>query len=81
MERLLIPSSVVELDSRAFNCCIGLKEVYICGRLEVIREAAFNACDKITDVYYVGSEAEYNAIRGYKEELQAAVKHYNYQPE
>ena len=81
LERLIIPNSVVELDSRAFNCCHGLKEVYIGSGLEVIREAAFNSCDEITDVYYVGSEAEYNAIRGYKEELNAAVKHYNYQPE
>lgn len=46
----------------AFQNCVNLTEVTLYNKVERICSNAFNGCDNITDVYYYGTEEEWNEI-------------------
>ena len=58
---VVIGKGVTVIDDYAFNACSNLKTVTIYNAVETIGEYSFN-CPKLTDVYYFGTEAEWNAI-------------------
>ena len=58
---VVIGKGVTVIDDYAFNACSNLKTVTIYNAVETIGEKSFN-CPKLTDVYYLGTEAEWNAI-------------------
>ena len=57
-----IPDSVVIIGNGAFYECDGLISVVIPESVTSIGKEAFYDCDNLTDVYYAGSEEEWNAI-------------------
>lgn len=60
-ESVIIPESVTEIGLSAFYCCANLKTVTLGTNITEIPDEAFNAC-VITDVYYTGTEEQWNAI-------------------
>lgn len=60
-ESVVIPESVTEIGLSAFFCCANLKTVTLGTNITEIPDEAFNACG-ITDVYYTGTEEQWNAI-------------------
>ena len=61
LEKLTLPDNVNRVIDRAFYKCKSLKTVYIPVSLTEISVSAFDAC-QIEDVYYAGSEEQWNAI-------------------
>ncbi len=57
-----IPSSVTSLGSSAFSDCTGLTSVTIPTSVTTIGGYAFSNCSKLADVYYGGTETQWNAI-------------------
>ncbi len=57
-----IPSGVTTIGWDAFYGCESLTSVTIPDSVTVIGEWAFYGCDYLTDVYYSGSEEEWNVI-------------------
>lgn len=57
-----IPSAVTSIDMYAFYDCSGMNYVTIPAAVTTICEGAFDGCDALTDVYFAGSEAEWNAV-------------------
>ena len=57
-----IPASVTSIDGSTFSSCTSLTSVTI--PVSVIRfgNFAFSSCTKLTDVYYNGTETQWNAI-------------------
>ncbi len=80
---VVIPDSVTKIGDNAFAYCFMLSEVTIGNGVTHIGENAFYYCDSLTDVYYTGSEEEWENIsigsRNYS--LTDATIHYNYIPE
>lgn len=62
LKRISFPDSVTKIESWAFNDCENLTEVIIGKGVEEIDVYAFYDCVSLTDVYYVGSEEEWNNI-------------------
>lgn len=62
LKRISFPDSVTKIESWAFNDCENLTEVIIGKGIEEIDVYAFYDCVSLTDVYYVGSEEEWNNI-------------------
>ncbi|MBR5203503.1 MAG: leucine-rich repeat domain-containing protein, partial [Clostridia bacterium] len=59
---VVIGKGVTMIGEFAFEDCSNLKTVTIYNAVEEICRYAFNGCSKLTDVYYFGTEAEWNAI-------------------
>ncbi len=86
---VVIGKGVTEIDDYAFGYCSNLKTVTIYNAVERIGCDSFSNCSKLTDVYYFGTDAEWNAIEkgsiAYgiilrKTGLEKTTIHYNYAP-
>lgn len=80
LECVTISDSVETIGLWAFDDCTSLKKVVIGKGVKKIAASAFVDCANITDVYYTGSEVEWNAISigQYNENLTGATIHYNH---
>ena len=58
---LRLPESVTKIDKSAFYKCKRLETAYM-PAVESIGSNAFNHCDSLKDVYYGGTEAQWNAV-------------------
>lgn len=76
-----IPDSVDSIGKNAFYCS-GLETVYLGVGINSIAQGAFYNCTNLTDVYFGGSEDEWNSISiaDKNESLKNATIHYNYKP-
>ena len=80
LKKVMIPSGVTSLDSFVFEACLNLETVIIDTTLTTINDYAFNSCLALKDVYYKGSERDWNngvSIGRYNEYLKSATMHYN----
>ena len=57
-----IPDGVVSVSSHAFGGALALKEVAIPESVTEIKKNAFWSCNKLTDVYYAGTQAQWDEI-------------------
>lgn len=81
LTNIVIPENVTVLSEYLFYGCSSLASVTIPASVTSIEQSAFDATS-LTDVYYTGSETQWNAITvgQYNAPLENAVVHYNYQP-
>lgn len=59
---IIIPKSVTSIEECAFAECSGLTSVTIPTSVTTIGDCAFFGCNNITDVYYTGSEEQWQKI-------------------
>ena len=74
---------ITQLSRYAFSNCTNLKTVTFSKDIKSIDESAFYNCSKLTDIYYEGSEEDWNNIFIDKNNniLSSITIHYNYVPE
>ena len=83
LESVVISDSVTTIEEMAFVGCTNLTSVVIPKSVTIIGIGAFALCDNLTDIYFTGTEAEWNALTG-KGSLAGtsnATIHFNYVPE
>ena len=74
----------VEKIGKTFRGCTNLSSITIPSSVTCIISGAFDACDNLKDVYYTGTEEQWNAISieydeyEFNETLLNATIHYNY---
>lgn len=61
MTSVVIPEGVEELEECAFADCLKLETVYWPRSLKTI-DVSFAGCDALSDIYYAGSEEEWDAL-------------------
>ncbi|MGN1320712.1 MAG: leucine-rich repeat protein, partial [Acutalibacteraceae bacterium] len=76
---ITIPDSVTSIDWFAFEGCSSLTSVTIPDSVKRIEWYAFGDCSSLTDVYYGGTEDQWNSIviGSSNEDLLNATIHYN----
>ena len=76
---ITIPDSVTLIGHEAFRDCESLTSVTISSSVTSIAYRAFYGCESLADVYYAGSETEWNsiAIDSGNSSLTSAKIHYN----
>ena len=76
----IIPNSVTTIGNGAFFNCDSLTSITIGNNVTSNGVTAFYDCASLTDVYYTGTEDEWNdiTIGDYNSYLQSATIHYNY---
>ncbi len=74
-----IPGSVTSIGRLAFSRCTGLIGLEIPVSMNTIGDVAFDNCNNLTEVYYTGSEAQWEQIEKgrYNDCLINAKIHYN----
>ncbi len=80
LKSIVIPSSAKSIGWYAFQHCHSLKSVKIPVAVKSIGDQAFDACYALTDIYYGGTEKQWNAIDLNQEtrfDFQGKTFHYN----
>ena len=62
LKNIEIPNSVTYIGWYSFENCTGLMSVTIPADIETIQTGAFDGCDNLTDVYYMGTAADWAKI-------------------
>lgn len=61
-KNIIIPSGVEEIGYQTFLYCTSLESITIPDSVKIINASAFSNCLSLTDVYYSGTEAQWNKI-------------------
>ena len=79
---ITIPDSVKSIGDYAFYGCSNLTSVTMGNSVTSIGEYAFEDCSNLTDVYYTGTQEQWNnlVIAAGNDCLTSATIHYNYVP-
>ena len=77
---VIIPKNVEKIGLRSFYVCEKIEKIVLHNKLTTIDLSAFAACDALSEVYYTGSQTEWNniTIKSENDPLINAVKYYNY---
>ena len=80
LSSVTIGNGVTSIGGGAFNNCYSLNSIVIPDSVTTIDSSAFWNCNSLSDVYYIGSEEQWNAIYigPDNDELKSATIHYNY---
>lgn len=78
LSELVLPAGVSHIYESTFGYCTGLKNITIPAGVTEIEDSAFEECTSLTDVYYGGSEEEWERIHigSNNEALLNATIHY-----
>ena len=84
-----IPSGVTSIGDMAFDGCTSLANITIPDSVTSIGRSAFNKCTNLANIYYIGTEEQWNAITkstNWNKNMGSNVEggtviHYNYVPE
>lgn len=80
LEEIVIVDGIVSIEDYVFSACKNLESIVIPDSVTSIGEAAFWACNALADIYYAGSEDEWNLIVVDKENeaLGSVTIHFDY---
>ncbi len=80
LESIAIPEGVTSIEGGTFCGCSSLESIIIPKEVISIGKQTFDECSSLTDVYYAGSESDWNAISidTYNTYLTDATIHYNW---
>ena len=62
LKSIVVPSGVTSIGQAAFADCKKLKSITIPASVKSISDSVFAGCDSLTDIYYKGSESDWNKI-------------------
>ena len=79
LESVTIPNSVTSIGEQAFYGNTHLTSAVLGMSIETIGAYAFSGCENLKDIYYCGTEADWNkiSISNGNQQLTAATIHYN----
>jgi len=62
LENITIPEGIASIDKSTFFGCYNLKSITLPSTIKTINDYAFSNCDALTDVYYSGTQSQWNNI-------------------
>ena len=76
---IVIPDSVTSIGNSSFRDCRGLTSIVIPNSITAFANSSFKNCTMLTDIYFMGTEEEWNAIIKVTAQIpSSATVHYNY---
>ena len=82
LTELRLPNGVLALDDRALDFCVNLTTLHLPASITRIGRYVLTFCSKLTDVYYDGTEAQWQKVSKemYNDPLYRATIHYKAVP-
>ena len=82
LTNVAISNSVTSIDDNAFYNCKSLTSVTIPDSVTSIGSCAFDGCTSLKDIYYTGTQDNWNkiSVSSYNECLKNVTIHYNFEP-
>ena len=91
IKTVVIPPTVEEIGDYAFSGCTALESVVLTPSVKIIEYNCFNKCESLTDIYFTGTEDEWNDIIVYYPSYDSSINtnqspwgsatiHLNYSP-
>ncbi len=88
LTNIILPQGLTFIDEYVFWLCVNLKNIVVPDSVAWIGHAAFHSCSGFSDIFYTGSESDWNNIRiemsgvmdnddGAMDALLNATVHYN----
>jgi len=77
IKRITIPDGVTSIGICAFYSCSSLASVTIPSSVTSIGKLAFDSCSNLSNIYFGGTEAQWNAIEG-SSQINSSIVTYNY---
>ena len=74
LSSIVLPSALTSISVGTFAECVSLANITIPASVTSIGSDAFRTCNSLTDVYYLGTQSQWDAING-KEQLSSATIH------
>ena len=62
IKKIIMPKDVTSIKYGTFLACLNLNSVTLSNSITSIEKSAFYGCESLTDVYFIGTEEEWNAI-------------------
>lgn len=62
LSSIVLPEGVRIIEDEAFRGCWGLKEITLPSSLREIKGDPFEVCENLKDIYYLGTESQWNEI-------------------
>lgn len=80
---IAIGNSVTSIGDGVFTGCTHLESIIIPNSLASVQAGVFQPCYSLTDIYYIGTQEQWEAITGISDAgiPQSTTIHYNYTPE
>ncbi len=77
LQKIIIPKGITEISISAFSGCAGLKSLTLPRSVTDIDTSAFSNCYNLKDVYYFGTQEQWNAITVASDNnyIKTAAKH------
>ncbi len=76
IQKVVVSNGVTAIGNNAFRLFVSLKDVEISNSVTKINYRALYHCDNLTDIYYSGTEEEWNSIT--KGTIENVTIHYNH---
>lgn len=80
LKAIRLPGDLETIEPFAFNNCNQMESLTIPAGVTTIGDGAFNFCESLTDIYYQGTEEQWNAVsisEEYNDPLKNATVHFN----
>ena len=74
---LVLPDSIVRIDTDSFFGATNLEKITLSGDLEYIGPDAFSSCRALTDIYFGGTVAEWEAVEKHTEPINNVQARWN----
>ena len=80
LEEVILPDGLISIGGSAFASCKSLQSIIIPDSVTYLGSFVFHGCSALTNVYYVGTEEQWNNIEisSNNNELTNATIHFNY---
>ncbi len=81
LRSVTLGNNVTEIGYYAFKSCVSLQSLVLPATVTEIHETAFDGCVNLTDIYFMGTEEQWNAIEKTEYAIPTtATVHFNYVP-
>ena len=62
LQTVVLPAAMTEVPRGLLRGCTGLRRVTVQGAVTAVGDGAFSGCDALTDVYFTGTQVQWDAI-------------------
>ena len=73
LQLVYLPNKLTTISERLFSRCVNLEAIFMPGSVTLVESGAFAFCYDFSEVYYLGTEAQFRSLRVYTDYNEALL--------